>query len=346
MAITTTDLECGGVTAHYVHGAVTADFGVLLLPSIHGREAYVMNYVRSLAQAGFPTLMWDLFRGEDEAHTREERTARGARLTDAGSMQQMLRLLDYMLGDLGMKKVVALGFCLGGRYGLVLAAHDNRLAGLVSYYPTIETPRLKSQEWDVVAEAADITCPVHMMVPGNDHLTSRAVFEDLQKSLQSRNYPTSIQYLPKAEHAFLQTDRRTGHANEQAVALSRASTFAFLDAVLKADNKAASSTERQREQCWLMSVDLVDPAPALEVSMEEIGRRHHEYIQELEATGVLVGAGAFRDEHGARQGTGLIIIRSHTRTEAEAIARREPYIAHGLRLLKLVPWQRSAGRPA
>ena len=169
MAITTTELECGGVPAYYAHGTVTGDFGVLLLPSIHGREAYVMDYVQSLAQAGFPTLMWDLFRGEGEAHTREERTARGARLTDAGSAQQISRLLDYMLGELGMKRVVALGFCLGGRYGLVLAAQDHRLAGLVSYYPTIETPRLKSQEWDVVAEAANITCPVHMIVPGNDH---------------------------------------------------------------------------------------------------------------------------------------------------------------------------------
>jgi carboxymethylenebutenolidase len=344
MAITTTELDCGGVPAYYAHGAVTGDFGVLLLPSIHGREAYVMNYVKSLAQAGFPTLMWDLFRSEGEAHTREERTARGARLTDVGSTQQMSRLLDYMVGEIGMKKIVALGFCLGGRYGLVLAAHDRRLAGLVSYYPTIETPRLKSQEWDVVAEAADITCPVHMIVPGNDHLTSRAVFDELQNSLQGRSYPTSIQYFPKAEHAFLQTDRRTGPANDQAVALSRRSTSAFLDAALRPEKKAASSGERQREQCWLMSVDLADPAPTLDISMEDIGRRHHEYIQQLEAAGVLVAAGAFRDEHGARQGTGLIIIRAQTRTEAEVIARKEPYIAHGVRLLKLMPWQRSAGR--
>ena len=92
-----------------------------------------------------------------------------------------------------------------------------------------------------------------------------------------------------------------------------------------------------------MSVDVVDPAPTLNISMEEISKQHHDYIHDLDAKGILVGAGAFRDEHGSRQGTGLIIIRAATRAAAEAIAQREPYIAHGVRVLNLVPWQRSAG---
>ena len=344
MTITSVELNCGGVPAYFAHGAKRNDIGVLLLPSIHGREPYVMNYVNFLAEAGFPTLLWDLFAGQGEAHTREERAARGATLTDAGSVRQMSRLLDYMFGELSMTRVATLGFCLGGRYGLALAARDSRLAGLVSYYPTIETPRLKSQEWDVVADSANIACPVHMITPGNDHLTSRAVFDELQGVLQGRSYPTSIQYFPAAEHAFLQIERRTGPANEQAVAVSHASTIGFLNAVLQPGKTSSlSPNNRQREQCWLMSVDVVNPVPALNISMEEIAKQHHDYIRDLDTKGILVGAGAFRDEHGARQGTGLIIIRAATRVAAEAIAQREPYIAHGIRVLNLVPWQRSAG---
>jgi uncharacterized protein YciI len=40
----------------------------------------------------------------------------------------------------------------------------------------------------------------------------------------------------------------------------------------------------------------------------------------------------------------MIIFRAATRREAEAIANSEPYIAHGVRRLKLTPWQRIAGR--
>ena len=232
MPIKTNDVKCGDVAAYYARNDGPAEGGVLLLPSIHGREAYVMDYVHALAEAGIPTLMWDLFPGLGEAHTREERQARGEKLSDAGSLKQMSRCLDYMFGELSLKKVATLGFCLGGRYTLVLGAHEKRLAGIVSYYPTIETHRLNSQEWDAVAEAVDIACPVHLIAPGNDHLTSHETFVTLQKNLQDRHQPTSIQYFPDAEHAFMQIERRPGKANEQAVAMSWAASFAFLKSTL------------------------------------------------------------------------------------------------------------------
>jgi carboxymethylenebutenolidase len=233
MAIKTSDVTCGTVPAYYAQPErPSCEGGVLVLPSIHGRERYVMEYVHTLAEAGFPTLLWDTFPGMGEAPTREERHARGATLTDAGSLAQMVRCVDAMLGELGLAKVAALGFCLGGRYALLLAANEKRLSAVVPFYPSIEAPRLPSQERDVVAEAVNITCPVHLIAPGNDHITSREVFLALQANLQRRSAPTSIQYFPEAEHAFLQAERRSRPANTQAAALSRSGARAFLAATL------------------------------------------------------------------------------------------------------------------
>ena len=89
------------------------------------------------------------------------------------------------------------GFCLGGRYGLIVAARHKRIAACLAYYPTIETPPLPGQDEDVVALAAEIACPVHMITAGKDHLTSREVFLRLQASLQSRAVPTTIALYPK-----------------------------------------------------------------------------------------------------------------------------------------------------
>jgi uncharacterized protein YciI len=100
----------------------------------------------------------------------------------------------------------------------------------------------------------------------------------------------------------------------------------------------------KREQCWVINNEVVDPPPALALSKEELTARHHDFIHELEAKGLLVGAGPFLDDTGNRFGTGMIIFRAATRPQAEAIANREPYIAHGVRRLKLVPWQRIAGQ--
>lgn len=102
--------------------------------------------------------------------------------------------------------------------------------------------------------------------------------------------------------------------------------------------------EPRREQCWVINNEVVDPRPAAAPSQEELTARHHDFIHDLEAKGLLVGAGPFLDDTGNRFGTGMIIIRAATRAEAQAIANAEPYIAHGVRRLKLVPWQRIAGQ--
>lgn len=66
---------------------------------------------------------------------------------------------------------------------------------------------------------------------------------------------------------------------------------------------------------------------------------HQAYIRGLDDEGILVLHGAARDEAGERHGTGFIVISAATRTQAEEIARREPYIAGGFRILNLIPWQ-------
>jgi uncharacterized protein YciI len=103
-------------------------------------------------------------------------------------------------------------------------------------------------------------------------------------------------------------------------------------------------SESRREQCWVINNEVVDPPPRLALTKEELTERHHAFIHELDAKGMLVGAGPFLDDSGNRFGTGMIIFRAATRSEAERIANQEPYIANGVRRLKLVPWQRVAGR--
>ena len=132
-------------------------------------------------------------------------------------------------GELALAKTATAGFCLGGRYGLLLSARDKRIAACVSYYPTIETPPLPGQDEDVVALAASILCPVNMIRAGKDHITGDDVFRRLQSNLQSRSAPTIVQHYPQGDHGFMQ---RTGAANDSAIHLSTPQTIAFLTAAL------------------------------------------------------------------------------------------------------------------
>lgn len=98
-----------------------------------------------------------------------------------------------------------------------------------------------------------------------------------------------------------------------------------------------------REQCWIIHGIAVEPPPA-DADLERIRELHHRFIAQLDDDGFLVAHGATRDETGARSGTGLIVIRAATRAAALTIAAREPYVAHGVRTLDLIPWQMQRGR--
>jgi uncharacterized protein YciI len=111
-------------------------------------------------------------------------------------------------------------------------------------------------------------------------------------------------------------------------------------------NKIAGEdmSEIKREQCWVINNEIVEPRPAGALPQGQLADLHHAFIHDLEEKGILVGAGPFLDDSGQRFGTGMIIFRCPTRAEAEAIANSEPYIAHGVRRLKLLPWQKITGR--
>ena len=202
---------------------------MLLLPSVHGIDQYSRMFADSLAAAGLTTLIWEPFVGQPIPHTREERAGRLATLTDATSLREMTWWLNFMFNELSLTSVGTGGFCLGGRYGLLLAARDQRVAACLSYYPTIETPPLPGQDEDVVSLASGIACPAHLITAGKDHLTGRGVSLRLQANLQGRSAPTTVQLYPEGEHGFMQ---RSGGANDAAIRLSTAQSIPFLKAAL------------------------------------------------------------------------------------------------------------------
>jgi len=231
MTIKTETLTRGKRVAWLARPECLTRSGVLLLPSVHGVDPHTQDHARALAESGLATLIWEPFSGQPPGDSRERRATRLATLTDAASLTDMTAWLDVMLGELALTRIGTAGFCLGGRYGLLLAAREPRIAACVSYYPTIETPPLPGQDEDVVALAATIPCPVHMIRAGKDHLTHEDVFLRLQANLQRRSAPTVVQVYPEGDHGFMQ---RSGGANDEAIRLSAPQTIAFLKAALAA----------------------------------------------------------------------------------------------------------------
>jgi carboxymethylenebutenolidase len=214
-----------GVTGYLVR-AKTQAAGVVLLPTIFGVNPFVRDFASALATDGITTLIWDIYSGEALPGGFDEARERAGKLRDGSSLTAMGKCVDFLANELRVAAIGTIGFCLGGRYVLTLGAHDKRLGACVSVYPSIPG----GPDDDAVTHAGEIACPVQVIYPGRDYITSNETFQRLQQTLQSRpSAATVMQLHPLAAHGFMHND---GPENQLADRQARPLVAPFLTACL------------------------------------------------------------------------------------------------------------------
>lgn len=229
-AIRTETIASKRVHGHLAH-AENPIGGVLVLPTISAIDAPMQERARLLAQAGMSALVWDPYPGQPLPKGHEEAMNRAGTLSD-DVIDDMNECVAHMRGPLGLKQVAVLGFCLGGRYSLLLAAANRDLVGCVPYYPSVRVPMMANQSRDALKLAADIACPVHLVHGTGDEVFTNAVFADLRDILEKRQAATVVQIHPGAVHSFMRPDLQKQPANASAARLSWPQAVTFLQTVL------------------------------------------------------------------------------------------------------------------
>jgi carboxymethylenebutenolidase len=226
------------IDADRVHGFIAhADNpsgGVLVLPTITGVDPPMQAIARQLAEAGMTALVWNPFAGDTSNPTDHSGfMARANTLNDDLVETHMAACVDHMLGSLRLRSVAVLGFCLGGRYSLLLAAHDKRLAACAAFYPSVRVPMKPNERRDAVALAAQISCPVHMVQAGADEVIVMPTFLKLREALEKRPAATMTQLHPGAVHSFMRPDLQSNLANAAATRLAWPPAVTFLTNCLR-----------------------------------------------------------------------------------------------------------------
>ena len=140
---------------------------------------------------------------------------------------------------MGLAGTAAIGWCFGGRIGLLHAGSDQRVLALSAYNPTIWSPTpieingvsisradFAGQTLDEFALAKAIRGPVQISRPEHD-FTTDAEYMRLMNALCERSDPTLYEYYPDAHHGFSYTP---GEANERAHRFAWNATLAMLSA--------------------------------------------------------------------------------------------------------------------
>ena len=230
MAISTREINEAGRHG-YLAQPENARGAVLLLPTMFGVNAFARGYADALAAAGLAAVAWDPYDGDPPGSEADACRTRARALKDGTVLAALSQWIDHMRGELRLDAVGVLGFCLGGRYAILRAAQDPRIAACAIAYPTIESPPLPNQEQDALALAARIECPVQLLQPGHDHVSSPETYAALRRALRDRTAPTLVQYHPEAEHGFMH--RKEPEANRRATALASPQVIAFLKTCLE-----------------------------------------------------------------------------------------------------------------
>jgi carboxymethylenebutenolidase len=228
--IRTEEIAQGRVQGHIAHAARPRG-GVLILPTITAIDAPMKERARILAEAGFTAMVWNPYPGEAPPPDVNSAYPRAAKLND-GSLDSMIDCVGHLVDKLKLASVAVIGFCLGGRYAVLLAAKDKRLATCVASYPSIRVPMSPNQTLDAVTLAAEIACPVHLIHGTADQVFVQPVFETVRTVLEKRNVATLVQVHPNAVHSFMRPDLHKVPANAVAARLSWPPVMAHLEGCL------------------------------------------------------------------------------------------------------------------
>lgn len=224
----------GGLTAHLAQPEGGSDTVMLLLPMLNGIDVQVREYAADVAAAGIVALVWDPWHGPSLDDTPKERLFElMGQLDDEVCLSEMGALLDYARGELGARRVGVIGWCLGGRFALLLGARDHELANVVAYHPSIWDPAAANHVLDAVVSAPAIAAPVMVLHAGADTILSTGTFGALQSALQSRESDATIVHAyPGAAHGFSARARHGDPVNKAAWEMSWPQVLAFATATL------------------------------------------------------------------------------------------------------------------
>lgn len=229
-------LTVDGLNAYLARPTGGSSAGMLLLPMITGIGAQVRAWADELAGRGVTALCWDQWRGRPSSDETsfDELAEWGSQLVDDECLAEQRTLFEHLVTELGCARAGVMGYCMGGRFALLLGAAEPRLANVVAYHPTVPLPPRPNHTIDAVAATANIAAPVMMLYPGGDDLVPMESFRNLRDALESRESAASIVHLyPGAEHGFTAEFRHDNPVNKAAFELSWPQVLAFIQATTR-----------------------------------------------------------------------------------------------------------------
>lgn len=232
-----TDVQTEWLEGHgaYLARAPRPRGGVLVIHEGFGLNEHAQAVCCRLGAEGFTALAPDLYRRGPDRLAGYDQYDKAVAMLRSLPDEQVLTDLGAGVGRLqelcGASPVGVVGFRIGGRYALLLAARErSRVGAAVSYYGSGIDAGTFSSLWtlDALREAESITAPLLLFFAGQDATVTEAEVSRIEQRLRTHGPPCEIVRYPGVRPGFLFEGRETFSAVEAADAWRR--TLMFLGA--------------------------------------------------------------------------------------------------------------------
>lgn len=197
---------------------------VIVIQEWWGLNDWVKQQADALAAKGYVALAPDLYRGK-VTDKQEEAHQLMSGLSQDQAMGDLKAAYAYLAArkDVNARRIGVIGWCMGGKYALLLASEEP-VAATVAYYGAPPTE---------AATIARIKSPVLGNYGAEDKGPSPEAVREFEAAMKKAGRSTDIKFYEGAGHAFANENNPWGGYRKEAAADAWQRTVAFFDAHLK-----------------------------------------------------------------------------------------------------------------
>jgi carboxymethylenebutenolidase len=179
-----------------------AEKGVVILPDVRGLYRFYEEVALRLAEHGYAALAFDYF-GRTAGATKRDDAFEYRPHVDAVTMEEIaadVRAAVEHLRSLGVRSLLTVGFCMGGRQSWLAAAGGHDLAGAVGFYGR---PGMAADGTPGPQQLADrIEAPILALQAGADRNITAEDNEAFERALAHAGVVHELVVYEGAPHSF------------------------------------------------------------------------------------------------------------------------------------------------
>jgi carboxymethylenebutenolidase len=189
---------------------------IIVLMEAFGLNGHLKDVTERIAREGYVAIAPDLYHREPERVVpyTELQKAIGImnRLQDSKVMDDVGAVISHLKAQSYAKPeaIGVTGFCMGGRFTYLSAAHHNKdVKAAVAWYGG-GIPMGNPSPLDRTKE---IGCPIYLFFGGKDPIIPQEHVEKINKALTDNNKSFMMKVYPEAGHGFFCNERQSYHAD-------------------------------------------------------------------------------------------------------------------------------------